>query len=185
MHAYIYVYLCHHYYTYIRYSHWPQTYGTVLRLPTLPEFGRQFNPILRSGRIQRWVTFMDDIFNEVYQHNVHAYVYVYLRHHCYTSIRNSHRPQTYGTVLRVPTQWQLRLKKLTKLLRVNAIGTAHFAGSESLLTASVYAKMNVILKIEPKIYQRFLYGLWYPIQGFQGPVRMVDAFKITHSISAY
>ena len=92
---------------------------------SLHEFGRQFNPILRSpsGRIQRWVTFHGwydiaylmkitnimcmptsmSIFATTathllgtvtdlkhYQHNVHAYVYVYLRHHCYTFIRNSH-----------------------------------------------------------------------------------------------
>ena len=53
---------------------------------------------------------------------------------------------------------------LKKLLQVNRIGTAHFAGSDSLLTASVYAKMKVILNVEPKIYEGFLYGLPCPIQ---------------------
>ena len=43
--------------THIRNSHQPKTYGTVLRLPTPQEFGRQFNPILRRGRIHRWVPF--------------------------------------------------------------------------------------------------------------------------------
>ena len=27
--------------------------------------------------------------------------------------------------------------------------------------------MEVILKVEPKIYKSFWYGLWYPIQGYQ------------------
>ena len=104
---------------------------------------------------------MDGIFNEVYQHNVHAYVHVYLCHHCYTFIRNSHRPQTYGSVLQLPTQWQPRLKKLSKLLQVNGIGTTHFAGSHSLLTASIYAERKVILNVERKIYEGFF--IWITI----------------------
>ena len=129
------------------------------------------------------------------QHNVHAYVHVYLRHHCSTSIRNSHRPQTYGSLLRLPTQCQPRLKKLAKLLQVNDIGTAHLGLTVCLprislcrdegnsqgwtkdirklfiwitiansrlnqrYTKAFYMDYDSQFKVEPKIYESFLYGL--------------------------
>ena len=40
--------------------------------------------------------------------------------------------------------------------------------------------IEVILKVEPKIDEGFWYGLWYPIQGYQLTVVMVDPYKLTY-----
>ena len=80
----------------------------------------------------------------------------------------------------------LGLKKLAKLPQVNGIGTAHIAVSCSLLTPSIYAKIKVILKVEPKIYEGFLHRLRYPIQGYRPTVVIVHPSKLTHGpISTY
>ena len=35
--------------------------------------------------------------------------------------------------------------------------------TKGVLSASVYAKMKAFLNVQPKVYERFLYGLPYPI----------------------
>ena len=63
--------------------------------------------------------------------------------------------------------------KLMALLLTTLLGL-------KVLQASIYNKMEVILKVEPKIYECFWYGLWYLIQGYQLLVVMVDPYKLTY-----
>ncbi|KAM7270632.1 hypothetical protein ACFE04_029846 [Oxalis oulophora] len=53
----------------------------------------------------------------------------------------------------------LGLEKLAKILKVERIGGAHHAGSDSLLTASIFSKMKELFQIQDDDYGGFLYGL--------------------------
>ncbi|XP_022967647.1 putative CCR4-associated factor 1 homolog 8 [Cucurbita maxima] len=148
------------------------------------EFSRQFNPILRSGRIQRWITFhgLYDIaylmkFTNIICMPTSMSNFAIMAAHLLGTVTDLKHMARYSDYL---LNGNLGLKKLAKMLQVNRIGTAHFAGSDSLLTASVYAKMRVIMKVDPKIHEGFLYGLPYPIQGYRPRVVIVDP-KLTHN----
>ncbi|XP_023550519.1 putative CCR4-associated factor 1 homolog 8 [Cucurbita pepo subsp. pepo] len=147
------------------------------------EFSRQFNPVIRSRRIQRWITFhgLYDIaylmkFNNIISMPTSMSMFAIIAAHLLGTVTDLKHMARYSDYL---FNGNLGLKKLAKLLQINRIGTAHFAGSDSLLTASVYAKMKAIMKVEPKIHEGFLYGLPYPIQGYRRPVVIVDPSKLT------
>ncbi|XP_023511526.1 putative CCR4-associated factor 1 homolog 8 [Cucurbita pepo subsp. pepo] len=147
------------------------------------EFGKQFNPILRSGKIQRWITFhgLYDIaylmkFTYIRCMPTSMSMFAISAAHILGTVTDLKHMARYSNNL---LNGNLGLKRLAKLLQVNRTGTAHFAGSDSLLTAAVYAKMKIIMKVEPKKHEGFLYGLPYPIQGYRRPIVIVDPSKLT------
>ncbi|XP_038888808.1 probable CCR4-associated factor 1 homolog 6 [Benincasa hispida] len=142
------------------------------------EFGRLFLPILQSGVIQRWITF----------HGFYDIGYLmklvqirFMPTSMATFATTAQRLLGTVTDLKHMARYcdgllddNLGLKKLAKLLGVNRIGTAHFAGSDSLLTASVYAKMKTIFKLPEQLSEGILYGLPHPIRAFRQPVTIVS-----------
>lgn len=53
----------------------------------------------------------------------------------------------------------LGLSKLAKILEIDRIGGEHQAGSDSLLTAQVFARMRMLFPVDASIYLGCLYGL--------------------------
>ncbi|KAM7478720.1 hypothetical protein LguiA_026933 [Lonicera macranthoides] len=54
---------------------------------------------------------------------------------------------------------ELGLQKLANILKVGRTGSAHQAGSDSLLTARVYLDMKQLYNFNEKVYEGFLYGV--------------------------
>ncbi|KAF2291507.1 hypothetical protein GH714_024939 [Hevea brasiliensis] len=54
---------------------------------------------------------------------------------------------------------ELGLEKLAKILGVKRVGGSHHAGSDSLLTARVFARMKTMYGIEESRFEGFLYGV--------------------------
>ncbi|KAF2287533.1 hypothetical protein GH714_001182 [Hevea brasiliensis] len=54
---------------------------------------------------------------------------------------------------------ELGLEKLAKILGVKRVGGSHLAGSDSLLTARVFARMKTVYGIEESRFVGFLYGV--------------------------
>ncbi|KAM7478715.1 hypothetical protein LguiA_026928 [Lonicera macranthoides] len=54
---------------------------------------------------------------------------------------------------------ELGLQKLANILKVGRTGSAHQAGSDSLLTVRVYLDMKQLYNLDEKVYEGFLYGV--------------------------
>lgn len=135
------------------------------------EFTALFLPICRSGRIDRWITFHGsyDIAYLMKLLNVRSMA-------TSMAIFAANAQQLLGTIVDLKymarfcdglLNGELGLNKLAKLLDVKRIGTAHFAGSDSLLTASVFAKMKTTFKLPPEQCEGFLYGLPHRIRALR------------------
>lgn len=142
------------------------------------EFGRLFKPILRSGGIQRWITFHGsyDIaylmkLVEIRFMPASMAAFAITAQRLFGTVTDLKHMARYCNGL---LDGNLGLKKLAKLLDVNRIGTAHFGGSDSLLTASVYAKMKTMFKLPEHLSEGFLYGLPHPIRALRQPITIRD-----------
>ncbi|KAF2287523.1 hypothetical protein GH714_001120 [Hevea brasiliensis] len=62
-------------------------------------------------------------------------------------------------VTKKPLPGELGLEKLAKILGVKRVGGSHQAGSDSLLTARVFARMKTMYGIEESRFVGFLYGV--------------------------
>lgn len=133
-----------------------------------PQFRRAFLPICCSNRIAKWLTF----------HGFYDVAYLLKLLMIKTmpqslAVFAAKAQRLLGTVSDLKhiirncdylLNGELGLEKLAKLLDVERNGTAHHAGSDSLLTASVYVKMKKRFEFSPEHCDGFLYGLHYRIR---------------------
>ncbi|XP_022158209.1 probable CCR4-associated factor 1 homolog 5 [Momordica charantia] len=106
------------------------------------DFTALFLPICRSGRIDRWITFHGfyDIayllkLLKIKSIPISMAMFAATAQHLLGTVTDLKHMARYCDGL---LDSDLGLKKLAKLLDVKRIGIAHFAGSDSLLTAAVY-----------------------------------------------
>ncbi|XP_022153955.1 putative CCR4-associated factor 1 homolog 8 [Momordica charantia] len=150
----------------------------------VPEnFTTLFLPICHSGRIERLITF----------HGFYEIAYLLKRlkikfipifmatfaataQHLLGAISNLKHMARYCDGL---LDGNLALKKFAKLLDVKRIGTAHFAGFDSLLTASIYTKMKQMFKLPLEQCEGFLYSLPHRIKAFWSILKIINPSATT------
>ncbi|XP_022146384.1 putative CCR4-associated factor 1 homolog 8 [Momordica charantia] len=147
------------------------------------DFTTLFLPICRSGQIKRWITFHGfyDItyllkLLKIKSIPISMATFATTAQHLLGTVSDLKHMARYCDGL---LDGNLGLKKLAKLLDVKRIDNAHFACSDNLFTTSVYTKMKQIFKLPLEQCEGFLYGLPYPINGFQSVAKIIDPSTMT------
>ncbi|XP_037491796.1 putative CCR4-associated factor 1 homolog 8 [Jatropha curcas] len=76
---------------------------------------------------------------------------------------------------------ELGLEKLAKILRVKRVGGAHQAGSDSLLSATVFSRLKTVYGIDESRHVGFLYGIGNRIRKSVRPRVLYPSLLVTVS----
>ncbi|KDP43142.1 hypothetical protein JCGZ_26675 [Jatropha curcas] len=77
---------------------------------------------------------------------------------------------------------ELGLEKLAKILRVKRVGGAHQAGSDSLLSATVFSRLKTVYGIDESRHVGFLYGIGNRIRKSAGWKLWPFAHLVTYGV---